>query len=86
MGDAAEPRGAPLRPGQGAEARPRLHPPPPSPYRAEWGEAFRLADHLGKRPIVLNFWASWCYPACYEEAPILEASWRRHREEVLFVG
>ena len=22
----------------------------------------------------------------YEEAPILEASWRRHREEVLFVG
>ena len=56
------------------------------PYRAEWGEAFRLADHLGKRPIVLNFWASWCYPACYEEAPILEASWRRHREEVLFVG
>lgn len=56
------------------------------PYRAEWGETFRLADHLGKRPIVLNFWASWCYPACYEEAPILEASWRRHREEVLFVG
>ena len=56
------------------------------PYRAEWGEAFRLADHLGKRPIVLNFWASWCYPACYEEAPILEASRRRHREEVLFVG
>jgi cytochrome c biogenesis protein CcmG/thiol:disulfide interchange protein DsbE len=56
------------------------------PYRAEWGEVFRLADHLGKRPIVLNFWASWCYPACYEEAPVLEASWRRHKEEVLFVG
>lgn len=57
-----------------------------APYRAEWGETFRLADHLGQRPIVLNFWASWCYPACYEEAPVLEAAWRRHREGVLFLG
>jgi cytochrome c biogenesis protein CcmG/thiol:disulfide interchange protein DsbE len=40
-----------------------------APYRAAWGETFRLGDYLGKRPIVLNFWASWCYPACYEEAP-----------------
>lgn len=56
------------------------------PYRETWGETLRLSDHLGKRPIVLNFWASWCYPACYEEAPVLEAAWRRHRDRVLFLG
>ncbi len=40
------------------------------------GKAVSLESHRGK-VVVLNFWASWCYPACYEEAPVLEASWRR---------
>ncbi|TBH15350.1 TlpA family protein disulfide reductase [Thermus thermamylovorans] len=56
------------------------------PYRGEWGETLRLADHLGQRPILLNFWASWCFPACYEEAPVLEEAWRRYRDRVLFLG
>ncbi len=60
--------------------------PPLPPFREAYGETFRLADYLGKTPIVLNFWASWCYPACYEEAPILEAAWERHKDEVLFLG
>src|SRR5437773_601583 len=39
------------------------------------------------RVVVLNFWASWCYPACYEEAPVLERSWRAYRDRgVLVVG
>ena len=42
-----------------------------------------LAAYRG-RPIVLNFWASWCVP-CKEEAPLLEAVWRRHRDEGLVV-
>ena len=29
-------------------------------------------EQLRGRPGVLNFWASWCFPACYEEAPALE--------------
>lgn len=57
-----------------------------APYRQEWGERFRLADYLGKTPIVLNFWASWCYPACYEEAPVLQAAWEKYRGKVLFLG
>ena len=40
------------------------------------GKAMSLESYRGK-VVVLNFWASWCYPACYEEAPVLEASWRR---------
>lgn len=42
-----------------------------------------LASLRGKA-VVLNFWASWCIP-CKEEAPRLEAAWRRWRGEGLVV-
>ena len=34
--------------------------------------------------MVLNMWASWCTP-CREEAPLLEAAWKEHRDEGLTV-
>ena len=44
-----------------------------------------LEEHIG-RPMVINFWASWC-PPCIQEAPALESAWRTYRsEDVLFVG
>ena len=50
------------------------------------GKDVSLASLRG-RVVVLNFWASWCYPACYEEAPALERSWRAYRDrEVSVVG
>jgi len=50
------------------------------------GRDLSLASLRG-RVVVLNFWASWCYPACYEEAPALERSWRAYRDrEVSVVG
>jgi cytochrome c biogenesis protein CcmG/thiol:disulfide interchange protein DsbE len=50
------------------------------------GQEVSLAAQRGK-VVVLNFWASWCYPACYEEAPVLEAGWRQLRERgVLVLG
>ena len=39
------------------------------PYRKAWGETLRLSRLFG-RPIVLNFWASWC-PPCRRELPMM---------------
>jgi cytochrome c biogenesis protein CcmG, thiol:disulfide interchange protein DsbE len=50
------------------------------------GESYTLSDFRGK-VVVLNFWASWCAP-CREEAPELEATWKRYAAsgEVVFLG
>jgi len=48
------------------------------------GRPVSLEAHRG-RVVVLNFWASWCFPACYEEAPALEAGWRAYRDRGLVV-
>jgi cytochrome c biogenesis protein CcmG/thiol:disulfide interchange protein DsbE len=48
------------------------------------GAPLGLETHRGK-VVVVNFWASWCYPACYEEAPVLERNWRGYRERGVVV-
>jgi len=48
------------------------------------GAPVSLEAHRG-HVVLLNFWASWCYPACYEEAPVLESAWRAYRERGLVV-
>ena len=49
--------------------------------------ALSLSNFKGK-PVVLNFWASWCAP-CKEEVPLLESSWKQVQEQgkdVVFLG
>ena len=36
-------------------------------------------ESLRGRVVVVNFWASWCVPACYEEAPVLQQAWRDYQ-------
>lgn len=42
------------------------------------GEEVKLSDYYGK-PIVLNFWATWCY-YCKEEMPDFEKVYKEHPE------
>lgn len=48
------------------------------------GDHFRLEDLTGK-PVVLNFWASWCV-SCRQEARELEKFWQAHKQDVQVVG
>ncbi|MCG8338879.1 MAG: TlpA family protein disulfide reductase [Proteobacteria bacterium] len=49
------------------------------------GQQLSLADFQGK-PVVLNFWASWCV-ACRQEAHLLEAAHQRYTPQgMVFLG
>ena len=49
----------------------------------EEGNAFRLSDMRGK-PVVLNFWVSWC-PPCREEMPDFDKQYAQLGDEVQFM-
>jgi cytochrome c biogenesis protein CcmG, thiol:disulfide interchange protein DsbE len=49
------------------------------------GETLSSEDLAG-RPYVLNFWASWCIPACVDEHPVLAATHENLEGDVVVVG
>ena len=50
------------------------------------GTSFNLSESLQSgKPVVVNFWASWCGP-CADEAPALQDAARRYGDRITFVG
>jgi peroxiredoxin len=43
------------------------------------GKMHKLSDYRGK-PIILNFWATWC-PPCREEMPAMQRAWTKLQHE-----
>jgi cytochrome c biogenesis protein CcmG/thiol:disulfide interchange protein DsbE len=48
------------------------------------GRSYRLADLQGK-PVVINFWSTYC-PPCIDEHPLLMAAAKHYGDEVQFLG
>ena len=45
------------------------------------GNEVHLSDYRNKKPVVVNFWASWC-PPCKEEMPYFQNAADRYGDEV----
>ena len=60
----------------------KLHAPDFTVYDVE-GNAVKLSDFIGK-PVMVNFWASWCGP-CKREMPDFEEKYRELGEDVQFL-
>ncbi len=70
--------------GEGGPPRPGEPAPAFSAPLLDGGGSLTLSQLRG-RPVLLNFWASWCVP-CKEEAGMLRRAHRTYGDEVAFVG
>ena len=60
-------------------------PAPRFTLRPVGGGAPVSLESLRGRPVVVNFWATWCMP-CRDEHPALQAAARRYGRDVTFLG
>ena len=72
-----------------AEEQPLLTPMPEQPEAPSFdmvgpgGEQFSLKDMRGK-PVIVNFWATWC-PPCRAEMPSMQRAWDQIKDEGILI-
>jgi thiol-disulfide isomerase/thioredoxin len=49
------------------------------------GKAADLSQYIGKTPVIMEFWATWC-PNCHELEPTLLAAAKKYGAQIKFVG
>jgi thiol-disulfide isomerase/thioredoxin len=49
------------------------------------GKPADLAQYIGKTPVIMEFWATWC-PNCKELEPTLLAAAKKYGSQIKFVG
>lgn len=69
--------------GDGNGANADSTPAPDFTMTTSEGKTVSLSDFRG-RPVLLNFWASWCGP-CASEMPAIQKAWETYGSEVDFV-
>jgi len=48
------------------------------------GDSVALSQWIGKKPVIVEFWATWC-PICAALFPKIEAAHQRYKDRVQFV-
>ena len=48
------------------------------------GDSVSLAQWIGKKPVIVEFWATWC-PICEELLPRMEAAQKKYGDKVEFI-
>ena len=49
------------------------------------GRDITLSDYVGEKPVILDFWASWC-PNCRRDMPNLSRFYEKYKEDVEVIG
>lgn len=65
------------------ESEPQVVMAPDFTVLDEEGNSVKLSDFVGK-PVVVNFWATWCGP-CKSELPAFENACKTYGEDVVFL-
>src|SRR3989344_5947997 len=49
------------------------------------GGTITLAEYKGRKPVVLDFWTTWC-PNCKRDMPHLNALYEKYKDKVEVIG